>query len=111
MNDLELATLEREIREDTEATVIRLHSQYCPTCGTRKTGGKCMYCDKPEHPRKPYNVAEQGMGHWAMHMFRDYGQFQSWCKAGRDGICAQNIVPLVMAHGRRTGIIDHTPAE
>lgn len=45
MTDLELATLEREIREDTEATVIRLHSQYCETCGTRKIRGICETCN------------------------------------------------------------------
>lgn len=47
MTDLELATLEREIQDDTDATRIRLNSQYCPECGTRKIRGVCEVC-QPE---------------------------------------------------------------
>lgn len=45
MTDTEIIQLERQIEADTEATQIRLNSQYCPTCGTRKIRGKCEYCD------------------------------------------------------------------
>lgn len=45
MTDAEIIQLERQIAEDTEATQIRLHSQFCPTCGTRKIRGVCEYCE------------------------------------------------------------------
>lgn len=45
MTDAEIIQLERQIEYDTEVTQIRLNSQYCPTCGTRKIRGKCEYCE------------------------------------------------------------------
>lgn len=58
MTDAETIMLERQIEADTEVTQIRLHSQYCPKCGTRKIRGKCEYCDHDaEKQRQAENSA------------------------------------------------------